>query len=545
MKMKEILRLVQIPEHIQIVADLAAPIWQEHYGDLLGSEQVTYMVDQFQSVPAISRQIAEQGYRYFLILDDGRPVGFTGIQVTGNRLFLSKLYLQKESRGKGLASQVLAFLLDLCRREGLVSVWLTVNKQNASSQEIYRHWGFAVVSSQVADIGNGYVMDDYIMERAVENAPMPRRPFGQTGVEVSPLGFGAMRLPTHADGSIDEAEAIRLLRTAIDRGINYVDTAYFYHNQQSESLVGKALQDGYREKTYVATKSPMGFIQAPEDFERILEEQLARLQTDHIDFYLLHALSLDEWHNKVLKFGLLDKMEAAKAAGKIRHIGFSFHDTNEAFHTIVDGYDGWEFCQIQLNYVDVNHQAGMEGLIYAASRGLAVIIMEPLLGGKLAVPPASVQAVLSPDKSPVEWALDFLWDRPEVSLILSGMSNREQVEGNLLYAARSAVGMLSPAQREQFAPAKIAYDTMARVSCTQCAYCMPCPFGVNIPGVFEAYNRSALSREEGEKRYAALEGKADLCRACGKCQKACPQHLPIPQKLQEAHACLTEKESTP
>ncbi len=375
---------------------------------------------------------------------------------------------------------------------------------------------------------------------------MQYRQFGTMKENVSALGFGCMRLPTTDgdpnSGAFDETEAIRMIRHGIDNGVNYIDTAYFYHSGQSESLVGKALKDGYREKTYLATKSPVFSMKTESDFERILEEQLVRLQTDTIDFYLLHALSLNTWNNVVLKFELLDKMERAKAAGKIRHIGFSFHDSYEAFQKIVDGYGHWDFCQIQLNYIDIHHQAGIEGLEYAASKGLGVIVMEPLLGGKLASPTKAVADELSPEKSPVEWALDFLWNRPEVSLLLSGMHSFQQVEDNLMYASRSSVGMLSEKDLSMLSRAKTVYDTMALVSCTKCSYCMPCPFGLDIPGTFEAYNSTvSLGMEKASALYEKLPKKAEACRACKHCEKACPQHLPIHELMPVIQKCFAKE----
>ena len=236
---------------------------------------------------------------------------------------------------------------------------------------------------------------------------MQYRPFGKTGESVSVLGFGAMRFETE-NGIIKEKEAVSLLRAAIDGGVNYVDTAYFYLEGQSEALVGRALRDGYREKVHLATKSPVFALESAEDFDRILNEQLERLETRTIDFYLLHSLSLKTYEEKVLGYGLLDKMEKARADGKIRHIGFSFHDSHEAFLKILNGYDGWDFCQLQLNYIDVENQAGLRGLEEAAAKGLGVIVMEPLLGGKLANPAPGVRAVLPSSRTPVEWALDFL-----------------------------------------------------------------------------------------------------------------------------------------
>ena len=212
----------------------------------------------------------------------------------------------------------------------------------------------------------------------------------------------------------------------------------------------------------------------------------------------------------------------------IRNIGFSFHDSHEAFLKILNGYDGWDFCQLQLNYIDVENQAGLRGLEEAAAKGLGVIVMEPLLGGKLANPAPGVRAVLPSSRTPVEWALDFLWDRPEVSLLLSGMNAMEQVSDNLAYAGRARPGMLTTEDRAMFRRAKTVYDTMALVPCTKCAYCMPCPFGVDIPGVFEAYNRTAVNMNEARDLYAGLEGhRADLCRACRRCERNCPQHIAI------------------
>lgn len=374
---------------------------------------------------------------------------------------------------------------------------------------------------------------------------MHYRTFGKTGFSPSALGFGMMRLPT-TDGDpsskrIDEEKAISMLRYAIDHGVNYVDTAYFYHDQASEGLVGKALRDGYREKVAVATKLPVYAMEKPEDFDRFLEEQLRRLQTDHIDFYLLHALSRNTWENIALKFDVMSKMEQAKREGKIRFIGFSFHDDYEAFQEIVDGYDHWDFCQIQLNYINIDYQAGLKGLEYAAGKGLGVVIMEPLLGGKLANPPKGLAKVLPPEKTPVEWSLDFLWNRPEVGVVLSGMGNMQQIEDNLRYASRANQGMLSQQDLEMLQEAKKVFDTMALVPCTKCAYCMPCPFGLDIPKTMEAYNTTACSgMEEAKKIYDQLERKPDQCRACHKCEKACPQHIPISSVMPEIAQAFSE-----
>lgn len=366
-----------------------------------------------------------------------------------------------------------------------------------------------------------------------ERYAMQYRKFGNTGVEVSALGFGAMRLPMTdpADNtSIDEKEAIRMIRAAIDSGVNYVDTAYPYHGGMSEVVVGKAMQDGYREKAMIATKLPVWMVKEEADFDRLLNEQLEKLQTDHVDFYLLHALSKDRFKT-VKECNLLKKMEEAKRDGRIRFAGFSFHDDLDTFKHIVDAFD-WDFCQIQFNYINLEYQAGMEGLKYAGARGLGVVIMEPLLGGKLAVPPAQVQKVLPDTKTPVEWALDFLWNLPEVSLMLSGMSTMQQTQDNLSYADRSHVGMLSEADIQMLAKAKHIYDTMAIVPCTKCAYCMPCPFGLDIPKTFEAYNQTATKgMEKAKELYDTLEKKADACRKCHRCERECPQHIKISQVM--------------
>ena len=372
---------------------------------------------------------------------------------------------------------------------------------------------------------------------------MQYRDFGKTGEKVSALGYGCMRLPLldPEDGkSIDQEEAIRMIRSAIDAGLNYVDTAYPYHDGESERLVGKALKDGYRERIFLATKLPMWMVHKTEDFDLYLNEQLEKLDTDHIDMYMLHAMDKGRYED-MCKYQLTDKLTEAKASGKIRYAGFSFHDDAEIFRTIVDSYD-WDFCQIQMNYIDVNNQATMAGMEYAASKGIAVIIMEPLLGGKLANPPKQVAKALAPEKTPVEWALDYLWNRPEVSLILSGMSNMQQTMDNLLYADRSAVGMLSDEELAMFVQAKEIYDTKAIVPCTKCRYCMPCPFGLNIPELFESYNRTATQgMGEARKLYDSMEVKADACQKCQCCEQECPQHIKISEVMEELAGVFAEE----
>ena len=368
---------------------------------------------------------------------------------------------------------------------------------------------------------------------------MQYRRFGKTGETVSVLGFGAMRFPSK-DGKVDVEEAVAMMRHAVDEGLTYIDTAYFYHDGESETIVGKALKDGYREKVHIATKLPLYLVEKEEDFERFLSTQLERLEVETVDFYLMHALNRGEWE-KAKRLRLPEKMEQAKRDGRIRHIGFSFHDDYEAFQQILDEYDGWEFCQIQLNYIGLDYQAGIRGLEYAASKGLGVVIMEPLLGGRLAAPPRGVQAALDPSKTPVEWALDFLWNRPEVTLLLSGMSSMQQVRDNLAYADRARAGMLGEAELAMLREAKRVYDTAALVPCTKCQYCMPCPFGVEIPRVFEGYNRTISHGKDAAKAfYAEISGKADLCRACRRCEKKCPQHIEISAMMAEVQAAFAE-----
>ena len=361
---------------------------------------------------------------------------------------------------------------------------------------------------------------------------MKYRVLGKTGAEVSVLGFGCMRLPVLENDQIDEAEAIRIIRNGIDNGINYLDTAFGYHNGQSEILVGKALKDGYRNKAYLATKLPLWNVKCEDDVDKIFNEQLSKLDTDYIDFYLLHAVNNESWETKVLKFDIIPKLEKKLAEGKIKHLGFSFHDDLDVFKKIVDSYDGFEFCQIQFNYIDTDYQAGLEGIEYAASKGIGVIVMEPLLGGKLANPHEKIAALLPNEKTAVEWALDFIWNRPEVGMLLSGMGTEQMVSDNISYADNSSVGMLSDDDLSMLSEAKRIFDEMNLVPCTGCEYCMPCPAGVRIPEVFSAFNKiSEGGRRLVKEVFPDIESNASLCKKCGKCESACPQHIEIIKTL--------------
>ena len=295
---------------------------------------------------------------------------------------------------------------------------------------------------------------------------MQYRKFGKTDVQVSALGFGCMRFACLADGTIDEKQAINQLRTAIDNGVNYLDTAYVYHDGKSEVVLGKALKDGYREKIYIADKLPTWNVTVYEDFEKLLDEQLERLQVEFIDFYLIHALNKDSF-KKVTDLGIYKFIDKALKDGKIKHIGFSFHDDIKTFKKIVDDYT-WEFCQIQLNYMDEFNQAGVEGLNYAAAKGLAVVIMEPLLGGKLAnVPPEPIIELWKQSekkRTPAEWALTWLWDKPEVSLILSGMNSMEQLTENISTASAIIPNSLSEKEKEIIKKVRTKYNELTKVA---------------------------------------------------------------------------------
>jgi len=379
---------------------------------------------------------------------------------------------------------------------------------------------------------------------------MQYRKFGKLDFKVSALGFGTMRLPTNEKGIIDEGEAIKMIRYAIDHGVNYIDTAYPYHEGFSEIVTGKALKDGYREKVKLATKSPTWLIKEAEDFDRLLDEQLEKLQTDCIDFYLLHALSGDSWRNVIQKFNLIKRAETAKLAGKIKHIGFSFHDKAPAFIEIVDGYDKWDFCQIQYNYLDIENQATIKGLKYAASKEIAVVIMEPLLGGKLANPPKDVKAILDENgknQAASDWALQWIWNQPEVSVVLSGMSNMEQVEGNIISAEKSAVGLFGKQELNTIDRVIQKYGERVAIPCTACRYCMPCPNNVNIPRNFELYNVSIVHEDvEGSKsaynNYFGDGNIASACIQCKICEEKCPQSIPISDWMPKVHTLLEDKQ---
>ncbi len=382
---------------------------------------------------------------------------------------------------------------------------------------------------------------------------MRYRTLGPNGPEVSALGFGCMRLPV-IDGEqnrIDFPAATAMLRDAVDAGLTYIDTAFPYHGTgfgqpgESERFLGTALADGYRERVLLATKMPSWLIETREDMERHLAGQLERLQTDHIDCYLLHALK-SEWWDKLETAGVLGFLDDAIADGRIRYAGFSFHDELPVFKRIVDAYP-WAFTQIQYNLLDVDYQAGREGLVYAAERGLGVIVMEPLKGGRLAGRvPDDVQAVwdrAEVSRTPAQWALRWVWDQPEVSLVLSGMTTSEQVADNLATADAAEPGSLTDAERALVDEVRGVYRSRIKDDCTACKYCLPCPSGVDIPGVFARLNNASLYDDfEGAKEayLTKVTEKASACTQCGACIPKCPQGIDIPEVLREARVLFGE-----
>ncbi len=376
---------------------------------------------------------------------------------------------------------------------------------------------------------------------------MQYRTFGKLDWKSSALGFGCMRLPTtdpQDRTTIDEDLATQMVRYAIDHGVNYIDTAYPYHNGESERFVGRVLQDGYREKVRLATKLPVWAVDAEDAVGRILNEQLEKLQTDHIDFYLFHALSRLRWET-VEQFNLLAWAEKALADGRICHLGFSFHDNYDAFKIIVDATDLWSFCQIQYNFMDIENQAGTKGLRYAASKGLAVVIMEPILGGRLVNPPQPVQDIWGSapvQRKPADWALQWLWNQPEVSVVLSGMSTMQHVTENVESASNSGVGTLTVEELAVVDRVRAKYEELCPIPCTKCEYCLPCTVDLKIPELFDILNRAAMYNKFAEARehYARLSDaeKANACIQCRVCEEKCPQSIPISEWMLVVHDVL-------
>ena len=364
---------------------------------------------------------------------------------------------------------------------------------------------------------------------------MQYRNFKKTGEELSLLGVGTMRLPLLESGEIDEDQAI-------DSGVNYVDTAYMYHDGLSEVVTGKALKDGYREKVFLADKMPAWYAKSPEDVAAIFEEQLKRLDVDSIDMYLVHNISAPIW-KLVQKHNVLPFLEEQKAKGRIKHIGFSFHDELPLFKEVVDSYD-WDFCQIQLNYMDAEFQAGVEGLKYAADKGLSVIIMEPLKGGKItdSIPESIQQMWDSAEirRTPVEWAFKWVANFPEVTTILSGMSNMAQLKDNIRIFQDLKADSLTEKEEAIIKNVADQYNSLIQYSCTACKYCLPCTVKINIPGVISYYNDWFLFGQNPKIRedyltWNAPGRRAEDCTDCKVCESKCPQGLPISDIMRQAY----------
>lgn len=366
------------------------------------------------------------------------------------------------------------------------------------------------------------------------------RKMPRNGDQLSILGFGCMRLPM-VDGQIDEARAIAQIRFAVDKGVNYLDTAWPYHGGASESLVGKALQDGYRDRVKIATKLPSWLIHGREEMEKYLDAQLGKLQTDYIDYYLIHALNGLTW-DTLAGLGVAEFLDTAKIDGRVVNSGFSFHGELDDFKRIIDSYS-WDFCQIQYNYLDREYQAGLEGLRFASERGLGVIIMEPLRGGSLGQPepPPPVSELwqrMHPQRTPAEWALRWVWNHPEVTLVLSGMNEESHIEENIAIADNAEPAQMSTEELELVNNVCKKYQELMKIGCTGCGYCLPCPENVSIPACFELYNQMHMfGNEEAYKFSYALRmcgvvsggnpGFASQCQECGECLEKCPQQIPI------------------
>lgn len=367
---------------------------------------------------------------------------------------------------------------------------------------------------------------------------MEQRKFEKLEISPSVLGFGCMRFPQTPEGKIDEKEAERMLDTAIQAGVTYIDTAYPYHNGDSEPFVGRVLKKYDRSSFYLATKLPVWKLEKAGDASDIFEEQLKRLDVDYVDFYLLHSLDKEKWET-VKRLEILPYLEKMRSEGKIRYIGFSFHDEYEVFEEIITSYP-WDFCQIQYNYIDKDIQAGDRGYVLAEKLEIPMVIMEPIKGGSLSNLPEEVAAPFKearPNDSISSWALRWVASKPNVHVVLSGMSTMEQVEDNL--ATFKKFESLSDQEQEIVAGVAKAIKARTKNGCTGCAYCMPCPHGINIPRNFRIWNDYSMYGNQAAARGAYFvqlpeSERADKCKLCGKCEKVCPQSLSIRENLKQA-----------
>lgn len=372
--------------------------------------------------------------------------------------------------------------------------------------------------------------------------------FDLKGQKISRLGFGCMRFKTfdNDNGKIDKKLASTLLLEAINEGLTYIDTAYPYHNKMSEKFVGEFLEENnMREKIKLATKLPCWLINTKDDFYRIFDEQLDNLRTSYFDFYLLHSLDIKRFRQMV-DLGVFDFLDELKKKGLVRNIGFSFHDEYEAFEEIIKAYP-WDFCQIQLNYLDINLQAGMKGYNLAKNMGIPVVVMEPVKGGRLANPPAEIKELIGDfsDLSPAQLALKFVLDLDNVMTVLSGMNDINQVRENLKIADQVEINKLSEKEKSFYQKAKEIYKTKEKIACTSCEYCLPCTVEINIPKVFALWNNAFLYDEEEKSKKAfdeyLIDGVSpDSCIECGKCENICPQNLEIIEGLRKANEFLTK-----
>ncbi|MDD3428533.1 MAG: aldo/keto reductase [Oscillospiraceae bacterium] len=360
--------------------------------------------------------------------------------------------------------------------------------------------------------------------------------------KTSLLGFGCMRFPTLENGAIDEPLTFKMLDAAYSQGVTYYDTAYPYHGGESERVLGRWHTSKPRESLQLVTKMPLWAVKSQEDVERIFEEQLKKVNTDYFDFYLIHAINGTRWDEVVLGYNIPQFLLKKKAEGKIRHLGFSFHDSYEVFERVINALP-WDFCQIQLNYMDTAYQAGLKGYHLAAQKNIPVMVMEPIKGGYLAAPPAEITnsfAALHPNWSPASWALRWVASLPGVAVVLSGMSTPQQVADNL--NTFESLTCLNQTEQDAIRQAALLYQARTQVSCTACRYCMPCPMGVRIPDIFGLFNESSMFAlpEKAKREYASFaQGTtATACVNCKKCMTHCPQSIQIPVQLQRAHAAL-------
>ena len=373
---------------------------------------------------------------------------------------------------------------------------------------------------------------------------MQYRTIPKNGDEISSLGFGAMRLPLK-NGKIDREKASKLIYLAIDNGVNFIDTAYLYGD--SESFLGEILNGEYKDKVKISTKLPAINVRKYEDMENLLEEQLKRLQRDFIDYYFIHAVDLKAI-NRLLKRDLIKFLNKAKKEGKIRYVGFSYHGPKEEFPLLVDGYD-WDMVMVQYNYFDENVQASMEGIEYAASKGMGIFVMEPLKGGILAgkMPREAEEAFkkANPDKSTAEWAFQWVLNNRNVTCVLSGMNSIEQLDENLSVADSTTPLSMSFEEMETVELVKRVMRNSLKINCSTCGYCMPCPQGVNIPECLKIYNEKYLFEHKGFLNDSIMDyyqyvggimgssGNAGKCNGCGKCLRKCPQKLDIVKELKK------------